>query len=281
MELAEVLKYIRVNTDWLYTVIYQNKFFFIDYWSIVHFFSGFFLPVILSNLKFRNVYLKSFLILVLYEIIEISLIYLAFNIFKPETIKDQFTDIIIGLAGVYLIYLIKNFYLMEESKDLSNYLTAFISSFIISFIWVGFYKYKYNFESLNNVGLNLWAFGWWFTALLLVLLFYHKMNLKILNRIFTMLITYLAYLISLLIFEYTGYNLLGIREISKTSSHSLVFDLIHGTKVMHIFYLSAPLAVLLFHKLLLFGFHSYFKSQTIEVGEIEKNVLSKINLTES
>lgn len=281
MELAEVLKYIRVNTDWLYTVIYQNKFFFIDYWSIVHFFSGFFLPVILSNLKFRNVYLKSFLILVLYEIIEISLIYLAFNIFKPETIKDQFTDIIIGLAGVYLIYLIKNFYLIKESKDLSNYLTAFISSFIISFIWVGFYKYKYNFESLNNVGLNLWAFGWWFTALLLVLLFYHKMNLKILNRIFTMLITYLAYLISLLIFEYTGYNLLGIREISKTSSHSLVFDLIHGTKVMHIFYLSAPLAVLLFHKLLLFGFHSYFKSQTIEVGEIEKNILSKVNLTES
>lgn len=281
MELAEALKYIRVNTDWLYTVIYQNKFFFIDYWSIVHFFSGFFLPVILSKLKFRKVYLKSFLILLIYEVIEISLIYFAFNIFKPETIKDQFTDIIIGLTGVYAVYMFKEFPLKTSRHNLPNYLTAFISSFIISFIWVGFYKYKYNFESLNNVGLNLWAFGWWFTALLLVLLFYHKMNLKILNRIFTMLITYFAYLISLLIFEYIGYNLLSIREISKVSSHSLVFDLIHGTKVMHIFYLSAPLAVVLFHKLLLIGFHNYFKSQTIEVKEIEKDVLSTINLTRS
>lgn len=281
MELAEVLKYIRINTDWLYTIIYQNKFFFIDYWSIVHFFSGFLLPVILSNLKIRSVYLKSFLILVLYEIIEISLVYLAFNVFKPETIKDQFTDLLIGLFGIYLIYLIKKVYLTKERKILSGYFIASISSFIISFIWVGFYKYRYNFESLNNVGLNLWAFGWWFTALLLVLLFYQKMNLKILNKIFTMLITYLAYLISLLIFEYTGYNLLGIREISKTISNSLVFDLIHGTKVMHIFYLSAPLAVVLFHKLLLIGFHNYIKSQTIEVEEIEKDVLSTINLTES
>ncbi len=101
MELAEILKFIRINTEWLYTVLYHNKYFFFDYWSLVHFFSGFFIPVILSNLRIRRIYFITFLLLVLYEVVEISLIYVAFNIFKPETIKDQITDIIVGFFGCY------------------------------------------------------------------------------------------------------------------------------------------------------------------------------------
>lgn len=281
MELAEVLKYIRVNTDWLYTVIYQNKFFFIDYWSIVHFFSGFFLPVILINLKIRKAYFISFLTLLLYEIIEISLIYFAFNIFKSETIKDQFTDVIIGLAGIYTVYLLKDFYLKTRRDNLSNYIIAFISSFIISFIWVGFYKYKYNIESLNNYGLNIWAFCWWFTGLILVLSFYYNTSLKMSNRIVSLLITYFVYLFFLILLEYIGFNILEIHEISKPNSRSLIFNMIHGTTVMHIFYLASPSLVVLFYELILLAFRNYFNSRRIEIGEIEKNILRTINLTKS
>jgi len=73
-------------------------------------------------------------------------------------------------------------------------------------------------------------------------------------------IVYLLYLISLLILEILGQHIFSIHEISKSDSKALIFDLVHGTKVLHIFYLSAPFIFISTFKILcLIVYKSYNK----------------------
>lgn len=257
MELAEVLKFIRTNTEWLYVVIYQNKLFFIDYWSFVHFFSGILLPVVLTNLKIKRVYSISTLILIAYEVVEISLIYFAFNVFKPETIKDQFTDIFIGMLGVTIISLMKR-KLSFENMNLKLNLYAVFSSLIAAFIWVGFYKYQYNFEALNTKELNLWAFLWWSICLFLICQLHLRQKNKFQNEILYYLTLYISYLIILFVVEFIGYKILGIREIYHSDSTALLFDIIHGTFTLHFFYLTSPFIMIFFIELIKYLFEKFF-----------------------
>jgi hypothetical protein len=257
MELAEVLKFIRTNTEWLYVVVYQNKLFFIDYWSFVHFFSGILLPVVLTNLKFKRVYSISTLILIAYEVVEISLIYFAFNVFKPETIKDQFTDIFIGMFGVTISSLMKRKLSFQNLNRKLN-LYAVFSSLIVAFLWVGFYKYQYNFEALNTKGLNLWAFLWWSICLFLICQFHLRQKNKFQNEILYYLTLYIFYLIILFVVEFIGYKILGISEIYHSDSTALLFDIIHGTFTLHLFYLTSPFIMIFFIELIKYLFEKFF-----------------------
>lgn len=280
MDLAEILELIKNNTEWLYTVIYQNKFFFLDYWSFVHFFSGFILPIILTNLKIRKVFLFSLLILVLYEVVEISLIYIAFNIFKPENIKDQFTDIVVGLTGIVFIERIRK--QISDSLNRKKYFHFFptvITPIIISFIWVGFYQYKYNYNFLNNDGFNLWAFGWWSISLFLICHFYSKLRNKFSNQIKFYLLFYLIYSISLVTIEFIGYKLLGIKEIFHTNSQNLIFNLIHGTPVLHIFYLLAPFIAIMLYKMIFILWQNYFNSYELNDIRVKNNILRAASIS--
>lgn len=258
MELAEILRFIRNNTDWLYVIVYQNKFFFIDYWSFVHFISGILLPVILTNLKIKRVYSISFFTLIFYELVEISLIYFAFNVFKTETIKDQFTDILIGIFGVFISYLIKRkLSSINMSTEVRLNLYAAFVSVIIAFHWVGFYKYKYNIEAFNTNGLNIWTFLWWSFGLFLICQFHIRLKEKFQNAKLYYFTLYISYLIILFVVEFIGYKVLYIREIYHSNSTALLFNLIHGTFSLHLFYLTSPIIIILFYELMKYLFEKF------------------------
>lgn len=277
MELSEILKFIRTNTDWLYVVIHQNKLFFIDYWSFIHFFSGFFLPVVLTNLKIKRVYFISLMILLFYEVLEISLIYLAFNLFKPETIKDQITDILLGAAGVFII---SRSFLSKFRREFSYHFYAITSSLIVAFIWVGFYKYNYNIESLNTSGLNIWAFFLWSFGLFSICLLYEKSKSISLRKEISLTILYAFYLLMLFMVEFVGFHILGIKEINHPNSSPLISDLIHGTYALHIFYLVSPILIILIYEGIKFLFHNFLNSVTSAKIRTQSVLFETINQTE-
>ncbi len=254
--IKEIVLLIRDNTEWLYTIIYQNKFFFIDFWSILHFLSGMLFIALILWISNKKIWLKLLLILLSYEIIEISLYFFSLEIFLPEILKDQVTDIFIGLlGGVFYYYFIKYY-----NERLLNYLVMIVSVFFVSFIWVGSYGYKYNVEIFNTSGINIWAFILWFCAGLLVLFGYNFFFNSYKSEIKKLSIVYLFYLISLFILEILGQHIFLIHEISKSDSKALIFDLIHGTRVLHIFYLSAPFILISTYKIFyLISYKSYKK----------------------
>jgi len=254
--IKETVLLIRDNTEWLYTIIYQNKFFFIDFWSILHFLSGMLFIALICWFNTKKIWLKLLLILLSYEIIEISLYFFSLKIFLPEILKDQVTDIFIGLlGGIFYYYFIKS-----HSERLLNYLIMIVSVFFVSFIWVGSYGYKYNVEIFNTSGINIWAFILWFCAGLLVLFGYKSLFNSYKTEIKKFFVVYLFYLIFLFILEILGQHIFLIHEISKSNSKALLFDLIHGTRVLHIFYLSAPFILISTYKIFyLISYKSYKK----------------------
>lgn len=103
--LRAVVEWINEVTAPLYTVIYGNAIFFIDYWSFVHFTSGAVVFSALTALRFKRRWLILFLLLLLYELIEITTIFVALDLFRPETLKDQVTDILVGGLGAAAAHL--------------------------------------------------------------------------------------------------------------------------------------------------------------------------------
>ena len=138
-------------TSWLYVPIYQNPIFFIDYWSFVHFWSGLMILVSLVALKIRPIYLWLTIILILYEVSEMSIVYYALGIFHPEVIKDQITDVVVGLSGGFTGNL-----LLRKSPGINNrirHLSDFriiISSLTIAFIGTGNFNYLANSSDSAN-----------------------------------------------------------------------------------------------------------------------------------
>ncbi|MCS7054346.1 MAG: hypothetical protein NZM09_11525 [Ignavibacterium sp.] len=231
---------IRENTQWLYAIIYQNDLFFIDFWSILHFVSGFLISCILISFGTNRILAKLILLLISYELIEISLYFYSLNIFKPEILKDQITDILLGILGGVSFLALS----LTSKKIIKENISQLLSAFLITFIWVGFYGYKYNIEYFNTIGLNIWSFTLWFIASTSILIFYDFIDSKVSKKILSITILYLVYLISLFSLEIIGQELLNIHEISKRNATPLIFNLIHGNIYLHIFYLSSPLILL-------------------------------------
>ena len=84
MEDGVFIEWACVHTEFLYTMIYENGFVFFDFWSIAHFWSGMVLFLLLAalNVKYKLFWMVFFILL--YELIEVSFIFFAFNIFQPE-----------------------------------------------------------------------------------------------------------------------------------------------------------------------------------------------------
>ena len=100
--LETILGLINFYTAPLYTVLYRCRCFFIDYWSLVHFISGFIVISVARRYGCRHPFLILGAILFAWEVTEMVFIYAAIQVFKPETIPDQFMDIVIGFAGGYV-----------------------------------------------------------------------------------------------------------------------------------------------------------------------------------
>ncbi len=107
-------------TAGLYTVIYKGDYFFIDYWSFVHFFCGILIVLIAYSKRHSRPFFLLACLLFGWELLEISFLYFALNIFRPETLPDQFADIVIGFAGGgigWLIWVCKQRRLLNRCRN--------------------------------------------------------------------------------------------------------------------------------------------------------------------
>lgn len=231
---------INEHTAWLYTKLYQNDLFFFDLWSLVHLWSGFMVYLLARALQFKRPMLVLVISLVAYEVVEILFIYIALNVFRPETIKDQFTDIFIGIAGGLACVLF-----LEAVSRFHDRYPGWIKAFIIfvvsssyAFIWVGTYRYHYNVESYNTQGINVSSMTGWTLGGIYIISIYLLLRKKSLPL--RLGLTWLCFLLVLLPFEYIYYYTLEVRETSGLPLKPLVFGLIHGTRTLHFFYLAAP-----------------------------------------
>jgi hypothetical protein len=89
----------------MYTVLYRSPWFFFDIWSFNHFFSGM-LIIFLARRCGSGVRARWTLLMALllgWELLEILFLYISVHIFLPETIPDQFTDIVVGVLGALLV----------------------------------------------------------------------------------------------------------------------------------------------------------------------------------
>ena len=240
-----IVNWIRDNTTWLYTKIYENPFFFFDYWSFVHIYSGIGIFIFFTFLGIKRRWMVLSIILISYEIFEISLLFFAVHLFLPETFKDQFTDIVLGIFGGFVgQYLLKEKNLSASfilNHRLYQDIAALYTAFTIAFVWVGNYQYQYNQQFFNSPGLNWWAFFLWFVGLETYFEAYLFLKGIIKNFYLLLTISWLSYFTALLVFEFIGFYILNIHNISHGVNTSLIFGLVHGTTVMHIFYLSVPI----------------------------------------
>jgi hypothetical protein len=150
-------------TSILYSKIFVSRFFFFDLWSINHMWTGFMLFLILSALKIKRPFAVIMTCLFGYEVFEISLTYFTLNIFIPEIIKDQFTDIFIGLSGSFVAYLLlSNYnYLIMRKPLLLQRAFIFFTSMSFSFLWLVFSHESVCYEGHFYIALNLLIFFIW------------------------------------------------------------------------------------------------------------------------
>lgn len=234
-------------TAWLYTRVYQNSFFFIDLWSVVHCWSGFIVFFIFLTTRVKRPLTALFFFLFAYEVVEIIVAWLALGIFKPETFKDQLTDLFIGMLGGYIGQLIVYYFEAgnKNHRDWLKIFSFFLTAITYAFLWVGFYHYQYNVAQLNSEGINWYAFSWW--AITVFIMVYAFEYIRIRYRLLKLLVTWAGYFIVLLVSEFIGYRVIGIHEISKPDATPLLFGLVHGTPVMHWMYSISPfISVVLF-----------------------------------
>lgn len=238
--MIEFVEYILDESAWLYTRIYQNQLFFIDLWSFVHLWTGFVLYLLFRAAGVQKPMLLLVLLLILYEIVEVLFVYFAFMIFLPETIKDQFTDIILGISGgglcCLMLALVNKYH--DKYPVFMPAFMAFLASSSFAFFWVGFYHYKYNVDFYNTTGINVSTFaGWTLGGMLVIFLFQIFKKQMLIARLG---LTWLIFFLFLLAFEYFFYYLLNVRETTGLPLKPLIFGLIHGTLTLHIVYLIAP-----------------------------------------
>lgn len=230
--LQDLYRLILEKTDFLYTVLVQTPFFFFDVWSIVHFFMGGILMLILTARRVSRSCLVLFLLLFLYELVEIGFTYLAINVFRPEILLDQVTDIWVGLLGGLAASRLRKGVASPVVRDLAVAAT-------VSAVWVAFYGYRYNVEFFNSRGINWWAFLWWSGDLFAMLRFFDWLRGAVSPRWLAVPATWAAYAATLLTAEYVGYALLGIREMH--GEPPLIFGVIHGTTTLKLYYCVAGL----------------------------------------
>jgi uncharacterized membrane protein YeaQ/YmgE (transglycosylase-associated protein family) len=228
------------NAGWLYTKIYQNEFFFFDLWSFMHCWSGFFIFLLIKLKKVKSPLAALLTILFVYEVLEILLTYFALNIFNPETIKDQFTDIFVGMFGGFIGFTMLKFIKLKNKFHLRNlnYFVIFLASITYSWLWVGFYQYDYNQEFYNSQGINVGAFFFWILGAFVTIWVSTRINIS--NIWLKWIVVWAIYLPCLFAIEYFGFVILSLHESSKPDAQPLLFGLIHGTPVLHFVYIFSP-----------------------------------------
>ncbi len=245
-------RWLFAHTGWLYVKIYENDFFFIDYWTFPHLWSGLIVFVLLAALGWRRQFFWLIFFITMYEVVEILLEIFALHIFKPEILKDKLTDVMTGLLGGVIAWAILRWTArVERSSWLTCNTPILFSSGTLSFLWVGSYQYRYNIEWMNFAGLNLWAFLLWMAGGFIFLKIYISLKSRSRQKYIAVFLSWIIYFILLLVIEFAGYHLLQIRETSIHHKRPLLLGLIHGSPGLHLYYLLFPFIIILFYEYLL------------------------------
>jgi len=101
------LNELRLNmAELLGTNIINGKYFFMDYWSIIHLTVGFLIMfLIFKYFKKSNDYKKFialFSLILFWEAYEFSVLWI-----KAEMTKDIVYDLVMGMLGGYIVYYLK------------------------------------------------------------------------------------------------------------------------------------------------------------------------------
>jgi uncharacterized membrane protein YeaQ/YmgE (transglycosylase-associated protein family) len=205
---------------------------------------------LLSSTRNKNPFKTILAILFIYEIIEILVIYFSLGIVRPETFKDQFTDIVVGMVGSFAgYYLLSKFSLHNPVKAKRlKFIIMIFTGLTYSFLWVGFYGYHYNVSFFNSPGINWYAGTLWFFASVIIIYSYE--HIPIWHRFIRLVFVWVSYILVLFFMEAIGYYWFDLREVSNPDAVPLIFGIIHGTPVMHVVYIFAPLLILSLHFLL-------------------------------
>lgn len=231
------------HTGWLYTKLFEGPFFFFDLWSLAHLYSGFLVMLVLRALHVRRPWTWLVSLLVAYELLELAFIYVAFHAFRPETLKDQGTDILVGMAGAWVTTALvrRGERLRGPAREsLVRGLAVQLGAVAVAFEWVGNYGYSYSRPFFNSPGICWWAFLLWGLGLVAVGLGFSSFERRLGSAVKALALTQLGYLAALAVVEYLGYVVFGIHEVGHPDRTALVFDLAHGTRTMHAFYTFSP-----------------------------------------
>jgi hypothetical protein len=243
--------WFRDHTEFLYSTIYQKWFFYIDFWSLVHLWSGFVIFMMLLALQTKKIWFWFIFIIIAYELIEVLFVFFAFHIFKPEKLNDQLLDIFVGLIAGYLCKRLLSSKLNESGSHLiSGWQLMLFSSMTFSFVWVGNYQYAYNAALLNTKNFNLFAFSVWLAGGFILLQVYHKVKLTFSSGAKRFIIMAILYLTSVLLIDNTGRHLLGIEELNANGEKMNSRGIIHGHLAQYIYYLLFPWLIIIFHETL-------------------------------
>jgi uncharacterized membrane protein YeaQ/YmgE (transglycosylase-associated protein family) len=234
--MSEIITYIHQHTGWLYVRIVDSGFLFFDFWSLVHFWTGLVLFLSLRRLSVRNAWGWLAAAIVGWELFELLALYIALDVFRPETLKDQLTDIVVGILGAKVAAWLEarprtlrpNFRQGQKQVGVPELLAAVT----LAFLWVGNYGYAYNWERLNSAGLNYWAFSLWTGTLLAELVVLYRLEvLEVLEGPMPpLLVLWIMHIAGMFVGEYVGYRSFGIHEIGHVNTTSLCCGLVHGTR---------------------------------------------------
>lgn len=167
--------------------------------------------------------------------------YLAPHTFRIGSFSGQFADIFTGMMGGYLaeVFLrLASGSILKHEKGILR-IIAFLAAFSYSFTWVGFYRYRYNIPYFNFPGINLATLVFWTSGAYTTIIFFQFLKRR--NILIRLLITWPVYILVLFSVEFIGYSIFRLHENSVRDAKAMAFGLIHGTNILHFFYLTSPI----------------------------------------
>lgn len=242
---------LQKHTEWLYTKVLETELLRIDLGSFVYLWIGFILFLLLTTSKTKQKWLWISFIVLLYGILKYLFLFYLFDIFKPDSLKALITDVIVCFSGAAISFYFLNSKKFVPGSVFYKRLLALFSTLTFSFLWVGFYQYHYN-VNLNTQGLNFWAFSLWTLGGIVFFEGSRRFEIRVENAYVRVLMVLSIYYFILFSIEYLAYYILQIRENSLSNGKPLAFGLIHGTPILHIYYVSYPFTVYLFYQFLTF-----------------------------
>lgn len=245
------------NIEWLSARIYENDFLVFDYWKIIHFWIGLVTFFIISCCKTQKKWVWFIFSMIIFKVIVSRfLMNRAFFILSAGNDSQVFDFIASVAGGIFAYFILARKAIRNKETYLPGWALSLFASVSFAFLWVGSYQYHYNagfdISEINTRGLNLWAFLLWFAGGFFYLEGYKIIKKHIRHPMFKFILSYVFYFSSLLIVEFIGFYLLGIRESNPKAKDPLLFGLIHGNLVLHVYYTIFPFLIILFYEIITF-----------------------------